>query len=419
MPTSLPHDQVESLLPVLGYVATMVRDHGIVERDDLEILLLGSGVEGEQAIEETTLWATILGKARGITDPTRRETVQRALMLRGVPEAPAMLALATVTAPSSAHPLTVSVDHLDFGVLDSGVGATVEIMIGGGPGRLVAGSDAIHIEPDVFGVMPTVVTVGVEGLPGGMLLSSITVVTERESRDLAVMARWTARVDEPAAPATAPATPVQESSSLVTAGSLPPEQIGPVLLQVARVIAGKGYLSYDQVEQLLIAAGIDATARDVDAAKGWADILQQVHDAPTVEGKARGVTDLVGRGIPLTIAEQAITAVVVTAKPGTSAAATRNPAPPRPRQAMHRLVVALDGSGTHTDLAEAVRDAAPNATIQLRAGVHTLTAGIDIHQPVTIEGESRETTRVVLTKGRFALRYDGNGPFTLKKLETV
>ena len=89
---------------------------------------------------------------------------------------------------------------------------------------------------------------------------------------------------------------------------------------------------------------------------------------------------------------------------------------PPPRAPNPTLVVALDGSGTHRGLAEAVQAAAPNTTITLGAGIHRLGAELVVRQGLTLVGAGMDATEVVAEQGTCAVRHEGSGLFGLADL---
>lgn len=115
---SVPPDpeQLERLLPALSHVADAMKKNGALSRRKLQLLLLGIDIKGDWALDELERWVRVLAEASTTTDAVRREMAQRALMLRGIPEAPAMLAIATVAGTSGTQPvpLNASIEQLDF-----------------------------------------------------------------------------------------------------------------------------------------------------------------------------------------------------------------------------------------------------------------------------------------------------------------
>jgi parallel beta-helix repeat protein len=76
-----------------------------------------------------------------------------------------------------------------------------------------------------------------------------------------------------------------------------------------------------------------------------------------------------------------------------------------------RLVVAPDGSGDVRNLEDAVRVAAPGATLLLRAGTHRLSRPLRIDQPLSLVGDGRESTHVVCASPGCVVQVAGNGRF--------
>jgi hypothetical protein len=100
MTTQRPNrEQVQPLLTALGHIAEMVQQHGAFDRTDLPMLLSASGVNEAWGPDLLERWIKILEAVH--QDPNKLEVGQRALMKRGVPEAPAMLAVSMVAASNS------------------------------------------------------------------------------------------------------------------------------------------------------------------------------------------------------------------------------------------------------------------------------------------------------------------------------
>ena len=196
MTEPLSPDQLDLLLPVLRHVAEMVQKGADLNRDDLQLLLLPSGLDEEWATGELERWVKVLVAVRGVTDPGKRELAQRALMLRGIPEAAAMLAVSIAARAereqAAPHPrrLTATVERLDLGVLPPGQGATAEFEVQGGPGQVMVESDQVRMTPQQFGPGPTRIRVEVKPLAAGVLWTSVKLLTAGETLELPLLAQW-------------------------------------------------------------------------------------------------------------------------------------------------------------------------------------------------------------------------------------
>ena len=197
MTEPLSPTQIEHVLPALGHVAEMVQKSSHpLSREDLQLLLLASDIDGDWAVDELERWVKVLAMVRGVDDANRRELAQRALMLRGVPEATAMLAVSTVAGLSGekdaprVQRLTASVESLDFGTLAPGESASLEFEVRGGPGRVVVDNDQVRVTPAEFAAEPTQIRVEVRPLGGGLLWTPLKLVTAGETVEVPVLAQW-------------------------------------------------------------------------------------------------------------------------------------------------------------------------------------------------------------------------------------
>ena len=209
MTEPLSPDRLEQMLPTLRHLAEMVAKSGGLSRKSLQVLLMGSGLDNDWTMDELERWVKILVAAKEAADTTERELAQRALMLRGIPEAAAMLAVSiaaevdreqTVSRPRH---LTASVERLDLGVLPPGQGAATEFEVQGGPGQVVVESDQVRVTPQQFGPGPTRIRVEVKPLAAGVLWTTLKLVTAGETLEVPVVAQWVGElqiIEEPAPP---------------------------------------------------------------------------------------------------------------------------------------------------------------------------------------------------------------------------
>ncbi len=97
MSQPLSPEQVAQLLPLLPELVRLIVPGGHPSTNELEMLLLGSGLDSEPYRAELQRWSSILTAARASTEASRRDLAQRALMMRSVPEADAAQAAEAVT----------------------------------------------------------------------------------------------------------------------------------------------------------------------------------------------------------------------------------------------------------------------------------------------------------------------------------
>ncbi len=215
MTSCLSSDQIEQLTTLLGSLARLTARGTAVDDRQLQVLLTAADLEGDaDALRELQRWARLLQNARDAPDEAMRRTIAEGLVLRGVAEAPALLAVATVAdgaagtgTPSSppAGRLAASPASLDFGTLAAGESATLELEVEGGPGQVVVESDQATVEPMAFDAGRTPLLVEVRPYGGKLLWTTIKLVTPADTLEVPVVAQWQA-----APTATAPrATPTE------------------------------------------------------------------------------------------------------------------------------------------------------------------------------------------------------------------
>lgn len=201
MSSFLPPDKLESLVPLLGSLARLLARSLKPDMEQLETLLIGAGLEpSEDMLDELRRWALLLERVRS-AKPVTLQTVVESLMLRGVPEAAALLAVNAVAEMPSAtgastaldEGLIVSVSNLDFGILPVGQEASADLQVSGASGHVVVENDQVWASPDRFGPAETVVHVTVRPVTDGMLWTNLQFVTGTETIEIPVTAQWEPR----------------------------------------------------------------------------------------------------------------------------------------------------------------------------------------------------------------------------------
>ncbi len=215
MTSQLSSDQIAQLTPLLGSLARLIGRGLEPGEAELATLVQAAGLTPEPALtQELQLWANLLRGLRGGSSEMARVTAAEALTLRGLPEAPVLLSVDTVSGSTSAARVTpaaplavprldISVASLDFGTLAAGQGGVREFEVQGGPGQVVVDSDQVRVTPSQFGAEPTCLRVEVRAGGGSLLWTPLRLVTAGETMEVPVLAQW-----ESAAPVVSPAPPV-------------------------------------------------------------------------------------------------------------------------------------------------------------------------------------------------------------------
>jgi hypothetical protein len=201
MSSRLSSERIQQLTPLLASLARLVAGGAPLAEAELQTLLLGADLESDLAmLTELKRWVLLLKALRAQPSPELRLATMEALVLRGLPEASALLAVDTV-ASSGARPTTspnlasapriwASVSSLDFGTLAPGQPARGEFEVQGGPGQIVVESDQVTIKPQQFGAGSTRVYVEARPLSEGLLWTTLKLVTASETLQVPVLAQW-------------------------------------------------------------------------------------------------------------------------------------------------------------------------------------------------------------------------------------
>jgi parallel beta-helix repeat protein len=208
--SKLTSDQVAQLAPLLGSVARIVATGSPLTDSKLNVLLMAADAAGDSAaLDELNLWAKLLVGLREQGGDELRHVTVEALLLRGLPEATVLLSVAKVvegampesqlpddtkvgvaSAPASSTRLLASVTNLDFGMLEPRQIGIAEFDVQGGPGQVFAESDNLEVTPAQLGSASTRVRVQAKPVEGGVLWSSLKLVTAAETVELPVLAQW-------------------------------------------------------------------------------------------------------------------------------------------------------------------------------------------------------------------------------------
>ena len=196
---------VDQLLPALPHVAQIVQKTGLMGREQLRPLLGNIQINEELALDELEAWVNILSQARENFDDLKYDTLLHSLMQRGIPQAPAHLAIAVVfnipdveSRRGDVLPLQISKHEVSFGELPLGEASQTTLVVSGGPGHIVCQADMLTVQPTVFGSQPTTITLSTKGGSDGQMLWGTLIFENTSSRiEVEVSARWSASVPAP------------------------------------------------------------------------------------------------------------------------------------------------------------------------------------------------------------------------------
>lgn len=216
MSEKLPQSKIEAILPVLGLIAGHIAELGEPDEDDLTDILIPAKLnKTEWALDEIRLWVTFLVRYRG--QPGKQDKLERALRLRGLPEAAARLAAERVVqSPVKEYPVDAetpapqkpdetalvliecSTNVIAFGDIPTGVVARATVRVTGGPGHVEA-PPGVSVCPRDFGPEDTAIEVTVESRSAGqVLMSNIMLRAGEHVRTVDLLGHWISPREEPA-----------------------------------------------------------------------------------------------------------------------------------------------------------------------------------------------------------------------------
>jgi hypothetical protein len=184
------------MTPLLASLARLVARGLHVSEDKLALLLSGVDLDTDRTAQvELLRWTRMLQAVHDDPGEETRHIVTEALLLRDLPEAAVLLAVATaagqaVTAtPEVPRLLSAQPSRLEW-TLEPGQGVADQLTVQGGPGHVVVGSDQVQVKPGQFGAEPTQLQVLVHPLREGLLWSSVKLVTSRATLEVPLVVQW-------------------------------------------------------------------------------------------------------------------------------------------------------------------------------------------------------------------------------------
>jgi len=195
----LPEELIERMRSALRELAEAIGDEVAPDADALKGILSRVGLDKDgRALRELNQWHEILMKVRNFPDSNEeREKAIAALQERGMPEAPATLAVERATAPPDA--LTSEPDSIDFGLLRSGEAANATLKVSGVLHSAEPRDKRLTVTLFKSGPKETLVKIMLKaGQSGESLNDEMILRGRRVEKRVPVTARWTMK--EPPVP---------------------------------------------------------------------------------------------------------------------------------------------------------------------------------------------------------------------------
>jgi hypothetical protein len=215
----LPEELIERMRSSLRELAETIGDEVDPDVDALKGILSRVGLDKDgRALSELSQWHEILMNVRNCPDSNEeREKAIVALQERGMPEAPATLAVERATAPPDA--LTSEPDSIDFGLLRSGEAANATLKVSGVLRSAEPRDKRLTVTLFRSGPKETLVKIMVKaGQSGGSLNDEMILRGRRVEIRVPVTARWIMKEppmpEEPRGPQPLKVCPICKEKSL-------------------------------------------------------------------------------------------------------------------------------------------------------------------------------------------------------------
>ena len=168
MTSRLSSDIIAQMAPLLGSLSRLIARGSHISDVQLRTLLRGIDLEAEPAVmHEAKFWMELLQNLREDSSEEMSQVTVEALLLRGVPEASALLAISEITKGQTLSKMTVNPERLDLGQLVAGQTAMIEFAVEGATGHIIAESDQVRVTPNKFGPQQTLIRVEVKPMMEG------------------------------------------------------------------------------------------------------------------------------------------------------------------------------------------------------------------------------------------------------------
>jgi len=188
MSNQLPEEKLNKLLPILSTLAKHIGSGTVPKEHVLEEILRSVGIEAEEwAVEELVFWSKILQEASTASNDDEKAAFAVELQNRGIPEAPAILAVDAAIPP----PLIVEPRSINFGSLKPGEGASATLKVSGQLLKVTVRDSRLKVTLLDRGSGNNLVKVQLlAGSAGESLQDSVVLQGERGESRVLVKAQW-------------------------------------------------------------------------------------------------------------------------------------------------------------------------------------------------------------------------------------
>ena len=143
MSTRLNREVIEIMIPALSQLASLVGNYIPVDRNNLQNILIKYGIRDDlNILDEFESWFQLLLQTQSAQDNRKmQESIIMALQERGIPEAPATLAVERAIG----KPVTCDKEYIEFRELKPGEGANTILKLSVCPKNVYASNGKLKV----------------------------------------------------------------------------------------------------------------------------------------------------------------------------------------------------------------------------------------------------------------------------------
>jgi hypothetical protein len=189
MSTRLNREVIEIMIPALSQLASLVGNYIPVDRNNLQNILIKYGIRDDlNILDEFESWFQLLLQTQSAQDNRKmQESIIMALQERGIPEAPATLAVERAIG----KPVTCDKEYIEFRELKPGEGANTILKLSVCPKNVYASNGKLKVTwVNSDGNQALIKVILAAGRAGEQLRDTIIIQSTRGDLSIPVFARW-------------------------------------------------------------------------------------------------------------------------------------------------------------------------------------------------------------------------------------